>query len=112
MPLDEFLLVAGMMVATVAIRAVPIALSGRMALSDRVVQLLRYVPPVVLTAIVVPAVLMPDGALWVSGANPRLIGAIAAIAIGLWRQNLLLTIILSMVVFLGWQAMLEVMARH
>jgi branched-subunit amino acid transport protein len=108
MSLAEILLIAGMTITTVAVRAIPIAMSGRIALSDRFVQLLRYVPPVVLTAIIVPAVLMPDGNLWISYTNPRLIGAIAAIAIGIWRQNLLLTIVLSMAVFLGWQIALEV----
>lgn len=106
MPSDEILLIIGMMIPTVAVRAIPIAMSGRIALSDRFVQLLRYVPPVVLTAIVVPAVLMPNGDLWISHTNPRLIGAIAAVAIGLWRQNLLLTIGLSMGVFITWQLIL------
>jgi branched-subunit amino acid transport protein len=58
---------------------------------------------VVLTAIVVPAIFFPDGqTLWLNPGNPRLAGAIACIAVGLWRKNLLLTIVVGMVTFWLW----------
>ena len=67
-------------------------------------QALRFVPPVVLTAIIVPSVLMPNGsALNLKPDNPYLIGALAACVIGGLFKNLLLTIVLSMGVFLGAQ---------
>lgn len=106
-PSQEVLLISSMAIATLAIRAVPIVMSGRIVLSDRMLQLLRYVPPVVLTAIIVPAVLMPDGQQFaLTYTNPRLIGAIAAIGVALWRKNLLLTIAVGMAVFFVWQAVL------
>jgi branched-subunit amino acid transport protein len=49
-------------------------------------------------------VLMPADQLLLSYANARLVGAIAALMVGLWRKNLLLTIVVGMAVFLGWQA--------
>jgi branched-subunit amino acid transport protein len=101
--MNEFWLISGMAIVTFAIRYPVLALSGRFKLSDRFLQILRYVPPAVLTAIVVPAVLMPENQLWLSYTNARLVGASAAVAIGVWRQNLLLTIVVGMAVFLGWQ---------
>jgi branched-subunit amino acid transport protein len=102
--MNEFLLIAGMAIVTFLVRYPVLALSGKFRLSEEFLQILRYVPPVVLTAIVVPAVLMPDDQLWLSYTNARLVGAIAALAIGLWRKNLLLTIVVGMAAFLGWQA--------
>lgn len=101
--MNEFLLIAGMMVVTFAVRYPVLAMSGRIQLAPWFLRLLRYVPPTVLTAIVVPAVLMPDHQLWLDHTNARLIGAIAAILVGFWRQNLLLTIVVGMAVFFIWQ---------
>jgi len=92
-----------MALVTFLIRYPVLALSGRVQLSPRLLQALNYVPPAVLTAIVVPAVLVEEGGVWFGWQNPRLIGAIAALAIGLWRKNLLLTIVIGMGVFLLWQ---------
>ena len=41
--------------------------------------------------------------------NARLIGVIAAIAVGWFTQNLLLTIVVGMLVYFGWQELLAVL---
>jgi branched-subunit amino acid transport protein len=102
---SEWLLIGGMALVTFGIRYPVLAMSGRLQPPPRLLQALTYVPPAVLTAIIVPAVLVESGDLWVSWQNPRLIGAIAALAIGFWRQNLLLTILVGMAAFLLWQLM-------
>jgi branched-subunit amino acid transport protein len=102
---SEWLLIGGMALVTFGIRYPVLAMSGRLQLPPRLLQALTYVPPAVLTAIIVPAVLVESGDLWVSWQNPRLIGAIAALVIGFWRQNLLLTILVGMAAFLLWQLM-------
>jgi branched-subunit amino acid transport protein len=101
--MNEFLLVTGMALVTLAIRYPVLALSGRITLAPRFIQLLRYVPPTVLTAIVVPAVLMPKDTLWIGPDNARLVGILVALAVGFWRKNLLLTIVVGMATFLIWQ---------
>ncbi|HEY9878814.1 MAG TPA: AzlD domain-containing protein [Leptolyngbyaceae cyanobacterium] len=101
--MNEWLLVGGMALITFLIRYSLIALSGRLRLSPTLLQALQFVPPAVLTAIIVPLVLMPTGSLWVGWDNARLAGAIAALLIGFWRKNLLLTIVSGMGVFLLWQ---------
>lgn len=100
----EFALIGGMAIVTLAIRYPLLGMSGRLALPPRLQQALNYVPPAVLTAIVVPSVLVEEGHLWLGLGNPRLVGAIATVAIGLWRHNLLLTILVGMGSFLLWQA--------
>jgi branched-subunit amino acid transport protein len=102
--MNEWLLIGGMALVTFAIRYPLLALSGRIQMPDALVRGLSYVPPVVLTAIVVPAILLPDGqTLWLAPSNPRLIGAMACIVVGLWRGNLLLTIVVGMSTFWAWQ---------
>lgn len=107
--MTEFFLIAGMAIATFSIRYVMVALSGRIRLSDPLLRALHYVPPVVLTAIVVPEVLISDGNLSLSYTNARLIGAIAAFMVGWFTKNLLLTITLGMLGFFGWQWLLGMM---
>lgn len=99
MTLSEVLLVTGMALVTLAIRYPLLAVSGRLTMPSRLLAALRYVPPAVLTAIVVPAVLAPAHELWLSLANPRLVGALVALGVGLWRQNLLLTLATGMGAF-------------
>jgi branched-subunit amino acid transport protein len=102
--MNDWLLVACMALVTFSIRYGLLALSGRIQLSPTLVRALAYVPPVVLTAIVVPAVVFPDGdSLALGWQNARLVGAIAAVALALGFKNLLLTVAGSMATFWGWQ---------
>lgn len=100
----EIYMVAGMALVTFGIRYIMFPVSGRLKFPELFECALRYVPPVVLTAIIVPSVLMPGGgALHLTLDNPYLIGALAACVVGGLFKNLLLTIVLSMLVFLGAQ---------
>ncbi|MGB7085620.1 MAG: AzlD domain-containing protein [Phormidesmis sp.] len=104
--MNESLLILGMAIATFSIRYLMFGASSRITLPPALLNALRYVPPVVLTAIVVPEVLLNEGMLSVSYLNARLVGAIAAGIIAATTQNLLLTIVLGMAVFFGWQGLL------
>ena len=102
--MNEFLLITGMALVTFLTRYPIIGMSGHIQLSPRFLQILSYVPPSVLTAIVVPSVLISsESEIILDHTNARLIGAIAAILVGFWRKNLLLTIVVGMLVFWGWQ---------
>lgn len=106
--MNELYLIGGMALLTFSIRYGLIGISGRIKLSSSVIQMLRYVPPAVLTAIVAPAVLMPSGdRLMLSYTNARLIGAITAILVSYWTKNLLLTIVLGILAFFSWQWLLQ-----
>jgi branched-subunit amino acid transport protein len=102
--MQEIYLLTGMFLVTFSVRYLMFAVSGRIKLPETMVQALRYVPPAVLTAIVVPAVLITEaGELNLGLSNPRFMGAIAAGLVGWYSKNLLLTIVVGMAVFLGWQ---------
>ena len=108
--MNEILLISGMAIATFTIRYIMFGASSRITLSPALLKALRYVPPVVLTAIVVPEVLLSQGTLHINYLNARLVGAIAAGIVGSVTRNLLLTIVLGMAVFFGWQGILNFMA--
>jgi branched-subunit amino acid transport protein len=101
--MNEVFLIGGMAAVTFLIRYPMLALVGRAEMPRPVFEALSYVPGAVLAAIVVPAVLMPDGgpALQIGSGNHQLIaGGVAALV--MWRtKNLLLTIVLGMGLFLA-----------
>jgi branched-subunit amino acid transport protein len=66
----------------------------------RVQTALGMVPAAVLSALVVPAVLAPDGAVVVLG-NERLLAAAAAALVAWYTENILATIVVGMVVVVG-----------
>ncbi len=79
---DEIILISGMMVVTFSIRYILLAFSGKFSLPKPVEKALRYVPPAVLTAIIVPSVLIPHGEWNLTLTNAYLPAAIAAVIAG------------------------------
>ena len=104
--MNEVLLLAGMAVATIATRIPVLVALSRRKLPASIERALRYVPPAVLTAIIVPAVLMPTGTIDLSLTNAYLVAGIVS-AVVAWRtKSLLLTIIIGMAVMLIWRAII------
>ena len=96
--MDLWLLVIGMGLITVALRLALIVSAGRLKLPPLLRQALKYVPPAVLSAIIFPEVMRPQGVLDLSVGNARLIAAVVA-ALVAWRtKNVLLTIAAGMIV--------------
>lgn len=105
---QEFYLIGAMAIVTFLIRYPLLAISSRIKLSNRLTEALNYLPPAILTAIVVPAVLMPTGdEILLNYTNAKLLGAIAGATVGWWTKNLFATIICGMVVFLICQWLLN-----
>ncbi len=99
--MNELVLIAGMFSVTFGIRYLLWGSAGRFSFPPWLSDALGFVPAAVLTAIIVPAVLMPNGqAIDLSGSNPYLLAAICAVAISLWRNNLMLTIVTGMTIFM------------
>lgn len=98
------LLILGMAAITVAIKAGIFLLGDRIAFPPWLKQALGFVPVTVLTAIIVPMVLAPHGGgIELSPRNPQLVAALAAIGICIWTRHQLLTIVVGLIVFFGWQ---------
>jgi branched-subunit amino acid transport protein len=96
----ELALILGMTTVTFLIRYAFFALGDRLAFPPLAHRALRFVPVAVLTAIIVPMVLLPDGAHWqLSWHNAWLLGAVVTGLIA-WRFNhLLASITGGMLVF-------------
>jgi branched-subunit amino acid transport protein len=107
--MNELLLIAGMTLVTFVVRYPMMALFSRIPLPKPVFHALRYVPPAVLAAIIVPAVLMNSSSrIDVSPQNSYLPAAIVA-ALVAWRtKNLLLTIVVGMAAMWLWRAVMGV----
>jgi branched-subunit amino acid transport protein len=93
---QEIFLITGMMAVTFSVRYILLALSGRFTLPREIERALRYVPPAVLTAIIVPSVLLPNGQWELGLSNAYLPAAIAAILAGfLFPKRVLAASIIS-----------------
>jgi len=73
-----------------------ILLFGRRDIPAVVRRALRYVPPAVLTAIIFPELLLPDGEFDLSLGNERLLAGLVATLVAWRSKNVLLTIIAGM----------------
>ena len=97
--MDTWLLILGMLAITFATRYSLFAFPD-LRFPPLVRQGLHYVPTAVLTAIVVPGMLLPDGQHWaLAWNNAYLLAGIAAIAIAAFTRHLLATIGGGLLVF-------------
>lgn len=98
--MQEVYLILGMFMVTFGVRFVLFAVAGRAHFPVWLNHALGFVPPAVLTAIIVPAVLMPDGEIWFSWRNPWLLAGACAFVIALVRKDLMTTIVTGMLIFM------------
>src|SRR5512135_333195 len=95
--MNLWLIILGMGIVTFGIRLVPIVLLGRVEIPLIVQQALRFVPPAVLTAIVVPELLYHGNQIDLSLTNLRLLAGLIAIVVAWRTKNALLTIGVGMI---------------
>ncbi len=104
MTLFEIAFIAGMVAVTFGVRYPVLALVGKVSLPKPVERALKFVPAAVLTAIIAPAMLIPDGHTWdASLSNPYLASGLLAGVVAWRTKNVLLTIVVGMVAFQGWR---------
>lgn len=102
--MDYTLMVAGMALVTFLIKATIFILGGRVTFPPLLQQALGFVPVTVLTAIIVPMVLAPQGkGLELTWRNPQLVAAIVAVLVCAATRRQLLTIVIALTAFFGWQ---------
>ena len=102
--MNEFVLIAGMAIATMATRIPVLMLLSRRQMPQAAFRALRYVPPAVLSAIIFPAVLRPGGDWHFGLDNAALIASLVAAAVAWRSRNLLLTILIGMSALWIWRA--------
>ncbi len=67
---------------------------------------LRFVPLAVLSAIILPELTNPNGALFLSWRNPQLLAGLVAILVAWRTKNVILTILIGMAALLAFQFLL------
>lgn len=92
-----WLVILGVSACTFLLRASFIVFADPHRFPKRFRQALAFVPPAVLAAIVAPGLLLVDGALDVTGGNPRWIAGLVAIVVGARTRSMLATIASGMV---------------
>jgi len=98
------LMIAGMALITVFIKAAIFMLGERATFPIWLKEALAFVPVTVLTAIIVPMILAPHGQdIEFTWRNPQLIAATAAVLVCAGTRKQLLTIMVGLVVFFAWQ---------
>ena len=73
---------------------------GKFEVPDALRRMLRFVPPAVLTAIVVPELLVQSGQVNFSMTNTRLLAGLVAVLVAWKTKNTLITILAGMVALL------------
>ncbi len=91
------LTILGMGLITFAIRVSLFLLPERVMLPPWLLKALRYVPAAVLSAIIMPELLLPGGALEFSLGNERLLAGLVAILVAWRTRNVFLTVAIGLV---------------
>ena len=82
---------------TYAMRLSFICIAGRVRFPEVVLQALKYVPPAVLAAIIMPGLFMPSGRLDISLDNHYLLAGVVAAVAGWFTRNTLVTLLAGVV---------------
>ena len=90
--------------ATYAMRLSFIYLLGRIGVSEVLRRALRFVPPAVLSAIVLPELLAPGGTIALGPDNHRLLAGMFAVVVAWRTRNAVATTLAGMLVLLALQA--------
>lgn len=96
---DIWLTIVLLTVATILTRSSFFFLGHAVKLPPKVQHALRYAPAAALAAIVAPDLLLADGVLHLTWANPKLLAGIGAAAFFLVTRHLLGTIVAGMAMY-------------
>jgi branched-subunit amino acid transport protein len=102
---NDLLLVLGMTLVTVAARYPVLALVSKVTLPPALLAALKFIPPAVLTALILPALLAPDGRVDASLGNSYWVAGLITTFVAWRSKNLLLTLGVGMMLFWGWRAL-------
>ncbi len=96
--MNIWLVMAAGGLATFAMRLSFIYLFGRLTLPETLRRALRFVPPAVLSAIILPALVAPSGMLEISPSNERMLAGAVAMLVAWRTRSVLATILAGMLI--------------
>lgn len=91
------LTILGMGLVTYAIRLSLFLLPERVILPPWLLRALRYVPAAVLSAIIFPELLLPEGTIDIALGNERLLAGLLAMFVAWRTRNVFLTVIIGLI---------------
>jgi branched-subunit amino acid transport protein len=97
--LEIWIVIVGLTFVTIVTRCGFLLLGDRIELPARLQQGLRYAPVCALMALIGPELLLVNGQLALSIANPKLVAGVIAAVIVLVTRNMVLAMALGMAVF-------------
>lgn len=97
--LDTWLAIGLLTLATLITRGSFFLLGHAVKMPPKVQHALRYAPAAALAAIVVPDLVLANGAVQVSWMNPKLMAGIAATVFFLYKRHMLGTIVVGMAAY-------------
>lgn len=102
--MNEFVLIIGMALATMATRIPVLWWLSLHPLSPSLARALKYVPLAVLSAIIAPIIFLADDKLALQLNNAPLAASLVAIIVSWRTRSLLLTIVIGMAALFLWRA--------
>ncbi|MBS1154696.1 MAG: AzlD protein [Proteobacteria bacterium] len=97
--MNHWLVILGMALATLPVRASFLVFGHRLVFPPLLHRALHYVPAAVLTALIVPMALAPKGEVDISLGNAYLIGTLVAGVVAFASRKTLLAIVVSFAVY-------------
>lgn len=94
-----WIIVVGLTLVTIATRSFFLVLGERYALPERLQHALRYAPACALVALIAPELVLADGALALSVANPKLVAGVAAAAVMVVTRSMIAAMAVGMAGF-------------
>jgi len=91
-----YLTIAGMMLVTFSPRVIPLWFLASRSLPPRVAAWLRYVSPAVLSAMLLPSIIAPDGQVYIYWENLYLMAAIPTLLVAWKTRSLVIPVLVGM----------------
>ena len=93
---EMFLIIAGMAIVTFATRFASVAILGQKKMPPALERWLRHIPTGILTALIVPTLLLPKGYIDLSFDNHYLLAGLVAAAAAWKSRNMIATLVLGL----------------
>jgi branched-subunit amino acid transport protein len=103
---EIILLIAGMAAVTFITRFAFIVLFRKASFSERLSRWLRFIPIAILSTLIAPTILMPQGSLNLSFHNSYLLAGITSVGVAFKTKNIIATVAAGMAVILLLRACL------
>jgi len=94
---EIFYLILGMSIVTQLPRILPLIILTKISLPPLVTKWLKHIPAAVLSALLLPALLLPGGRLSLSADNTALLSSIPCMLVAVKTKNLFLTVLTGIV---------------